>query len=378
MKIAINGSSLLHPSKTGVELYVKSLLENIKNLPQQQDFEFTLYYPASLGELDSSWVEKFPDNWQFKAVKWPIKYFWTQLALAWQLWKDKPDVFFAPAHVIPALYKGKSVMTIHDLAFKYFKDAYSPKELRYQEWAIKSAKKKGAYFIVPSQTTFKDLHKFYNIDKERIALVYHGFAAQEFTIDQNKESLILDKYGLTAKRYFFSLGRVENKKNTLGTIKAFEALLNKYEYKDLHLVLVGKGGYGFENIVKVVKESKYKEKIHLLGYLPNQEVSALLLNAYAFVFPSFYEGFGFPILEAMSCKIPVITSDYGVMAEIAEGSALLVNPKNQEAIVKAMRLYLEDKNSYDYYVKAGLEKYEEFTWQRASQETLLAFTNFFK
>ena len=377
MKIAINGSCLLHPTKTGVELYVASLLEEIKNIPNQEDFEFIVYYPAT-GELDSDWLSKFPKNWQFKAVNWPFKFLWTQLALYWQLRKDKADLLFVPAHVIPALYRGRTVMTVHDLAFKYFTDAYSPRELKYQDWAIKSAKRKKTSFIVPSKTTRDDLLKFYNIAEDKIAKVYHGFAAQSLQASKEEISDIRQKYNLSDRKYFISIGRVENKKNSLGAIRAFEKLCEDNNISNIDFVLVGKGGFGYENILAAVEQSKYKNNIHLLGYLPNKDVAALFSGAHAFLFPTFYEGFGFPILEAMSVGVPVITSNYGVMEEIAQEAALLIDPNKTEEIVRAMNKLLLDDESRDYYIQAGLKKYKEFTWERTANETLEAFRKFIK
>jgi glycosyltransferase involved in cell wall biosynthesis len=375
MKIAINGSCLLNPTKTGVEWYVVSLLENMAKLPGQNEHEFFVYFPAN-GNLDQEWLEKFPENWHFKEVKWIWKYLWTQLALPRAIKKDKVDLLFVPAHVIPALYKGKAVMTVHDLAFKYFADSYSWKELKYQEWAVKSAAKKGVNFIVPSKTTYDDLARFYNIDKEKISLVYHGFAAQDFFAGDRQraqDDSIRDKYKL-AEKYFISVGRVENKKNTAAIIKAFDIFRQRYHRNDFSLVLVGKAGFGYENVVQAKNINHFSDDIKLLGYLPTEDLSALMKGAQGFLFPSLYEGFGFPILEAMSMDLPVITSNYGVMKEIAQENAVLIDPLDTEVFAKQMSEIISNQELRENLIQKGRERCQEFTWEKAARETLEAFT----
>lgn len=368
MKIAINGSCLLNPTKTGVEWYVVSLLENMAKLPGQNEHEFFVYYPAT-GGLDQDWADQFPENWHFKEVKWMWKYLWTQLALPKAIKKDKTDLLFVPAHVIPALYKGKAVMTVHDLAFKYFADSYSWKELKYQEWAVKSAAKKGAHFVVPSKTTYEDLARFYNIDKERISLVYHGFAAQDFSGDDIN---IKEKYKL-ADKYFISVGRVENKKNTAGIIKAFDIFRQRYHRNDFSLVLVGKEGFGYENVLQAKNINRFADDIKLLGYLPIEDLTALMKGAEGFLFPSLYEGFGFPILEAMSMDLPVITSNYGVMKEIAEENAVLIDPLNTEELAAKMSELVSNEGLCNDLIQRGRARCQAFTWEKAARETLEAF-----
>jgi len=373
MKIAINGSCLLNPNKTGVELYVVALLENIAKLAEQAEHEFFVYYPVS-DALDQEWVEKFPKNWHFKEVKWFWKYLWTQLALPRAIKKDGADLLFVPAHVVPALYRGKAVMTIHDLAFKYFKDAYSWKELKYQEWAIKSAAKKDVSFIVPSQTTYDDLSHFYNIDKERIFLVYHGFSAKELIeiepeLDKLQADAVRKKYNI-ADKYFIFIGRIENKKNVARIIKAFDIFRQRYHRGEFDLVLSGIPGFGYENIIEAKKQSFFSDNIKILGYLDIDEFRTLMRGATASMFPSLYEGFGFPILEAMSMNLPVITSNYGVMKEIAQDSAILIDPLNIEELAIKMGELITNQELREELIQKGRERYKQFTWEKAARETL--------
>ncbi|HOX96843.1 MAG TPA: glycosyltransferase family 1 protein [bacterium] len=372
MRIGINGTCLWHETKTGVEWYVVSLLENLKNLPASHEHQFFVYYPARLGQGDLEWQKTFPANWHFVGISWWLKYFWTQLALPRQLKKDLIDLLFVPAHVIPFLYKGKAVMTVHDLAFKYFTNAYSAKELKYQDWAVKSAIKKGADFLVPSETTKNDLIKFYQLAPERIHLAYHGFKAQPFVADLSQWVEIRKKHGI-AEKYFLTVGRVENKKNNLNMIRAFEVFKKQSGGENYQLLFIGKPGFGFEKIKEAADKSLYKADIKFLGYLLTMELNSLMAGAWVFLFPSLYEGFGFPILEAMSVGVPVITSNYGVMAEIARDGALLVDPSDVLEMANAMKNLAFDEALRQKLISQSKLIYPQYTWQNSAEKTMAAF-----
>lgn len=373
MRIGINGACLWNTAKTGVEWYAVLLLENLKDLPESQNHQFFIYYPEKLGAGDVEWQKKFPSNWQFIGIKWWFKYFWTQLALPRQLKKDKIDLLFVPAHVIPFLYKGKAVMTVHDLAFKYFTNAYSAKELKYQDWAVKSAIKKSADFLVPSKTTQDDLLNFYGVAQERVHLVYHGFDYHNFKKDLSAWADLRAKHQLKEK-YFVTVGRVENKKNNLNMIKSFEVFKKESGDKDYQLVfLMGKPGFGYEQIREYAEQSEFKDDIKFLGYLSRAELKTALSGARVFLFPSLYEGFGFPILEAMAVELPVITSNYGAMAEIAGDGAILVDPLNINELASAMKgLAFDESLRQELIAKANLIL-PKFTWKNAAELTMRAF-----
>lgn len=373
MRIGINGTCLWQEAKTGVEWYAVLLLENLKDLPESKNHEFFVYYPENLGKGDVQWQSKFPSNWRFIGIKWRWKYFWTQLALWRQMKKDKIDLFFAPAHVIPFLYRGKAVMTVHDLAFKYFANAYSAKELQYQDWAVRSAIKQGAHFLVPSKTTRDDLLKFYQVEADRIHLAYHGFDAQDFQKDLSQWPELLKKYNL-GEKYFVTVGRVENKKNNLNMIKAFELFKKENDDKEYQLVfLMGKPGFGYEQIKAAADNSVYKDDIKFLGYLSRSELKTVLSGARVFLFPSLYEGFGFPILEAMSVEVPLITSNYGAMAEIAGDGAVLVDPLNVEEMAMAMKNLVSDEVLRQRLLSNAKAILTKFTWRNAAEKSMAAF-----
>lgn len=373
MNIGINGACLWNDTKTGVEWYAVLLLEKLKDLPESAKHQFFVYYPERLGKGDVLWQEKFPSNWHFVGIKWRLKYFWTQLALPRQLKKDKIDLLFVPAHVIPFLYRGKAVMTVHDLAFKYFSNTYSAKELKYQEWAVTSAIKKGADFLVPSETTKNDLLKFYQVAAERVHLVYHGFDYQNFQKDLSHWPELCAKYQISEK-YFVTVGRVETKKNNLNMIKAFELFKKETGDQDSQLVfLMGKPGFGYEQIKAAADASLYKDDIKFLGYLSRSELRTILSGGRVFLFPSLYEGFGFPILEAMAVNIPLITSNYGAMAEIAGDGALLVDPLNVSELAMAMKNLMSDEELRQSLLAKANLILPRFTWEKAAELTMKAF-----
>jgi len=315
MKIGIQISSNLE-KRTGVEEYVYQLL---KHLPVIDDFlnhQFFLYNKENL--------------------KWPFKKGWTQIRLSLKMLRDKPDILFIPVHK-PPFFAPKSVVTIQGLEYEAVPECYSAIERRRLRASTKRNIKKAEKIIVPSQNTKDDLINFYNVDPEKIFVIYHGVPDVEENIPKDR-------------KYVLYLGSNHKRKNINGLKEAFKIL--REEYGVVHdLVLAG-----------------------VDKYLGEQEKWSLLKGAEAFVFPSFYEGFGFPVLEAQKMGIPVIASDKSSLPEILQESALLVNPYNPEDIAEAIYKVLSDEKLKDELVKRGRENVKRFSWQKCAEETLRILT----
>ncbi len=363
MLIGIDASRANYQIKTGVEWYAYYLIQELKKITVNDGNRYFLYTDKKLiGDLAT-----LPENWQEKVLAWPFKYFWTLKRLSLEIFKNPPDVLFVPSHVFPLILAKKNIITLHDLCFERFPQVYSFLSRIYLRLMYKRAAKLADKIIVPSEFTKKELIDLYQVKSEKIVVIYMGYNKIFRPIkDKEKIGKILKKYGLK-KPYLLFFGRLEKKKGVDILLKAFQILAN--EFSDIHLVLVGPQGYGYKNFKFQILHFK---NIKELGYIKNEEERALLYNgAEAFVFPSLYEGFGMPILEAMACACPVIASDIEPIREITKiNSAILVPPNNPEILAEKIKEVLKNQELRNNLIENGLEQVKNFSWEKCAKETL--------
>lgn len=367
MKIGIDISRANNQKKTGVEWYAFYLVQELKKIIPE-DVEVVLYTRESLqGELAS-----LPKNWKAKVLNWPPKIFWTQLRLSFEMFFHGPDVLFIPAHVFPTIHPKKTVMTIHDIAALDFGEGYNFFERWYSLFSSKQALKKLWRIIVPSIFTKQDLKRLSSkiFPEEKVKVIYHGFNSDYKNIFSLEEKTqVLQKYNLT-KGFLLSISRLEHKKNTLGIVKSFEILKNNPLYSNLQLVLVGKPGYGFDEVEKAINKSKFKKDIILLGWVDERDLPIVLGLASVFVFPSFCEGFGIPVLQAMSAGVPVVCSQDSSLSEIGGNACLYVDPNSLEEIAQSIEKFFVDENLRQEKISLGLSRAKDFSWEKCARETL--------
>lgn len=384
MKIGIDASRAFIKQRTGIEEYsyqvIKSLRDKLSDdqacLPVRQ----VVLYLRKNQTIDFD----LPENWKVKTIKFP--YLWTQIGLSLELLFNTIDVLFIPAHTVPFIHPGNTIVTIHGLEYEFCPQAYSFWARLYMRWSIKNSCRWAKTIIAVSENTKKDLMKLYKVSEEKIKVVYEGCdnpVAQNLkpeTQEENGYRLQVIGYRL----YLLFIGRLEERKNIVGIIKTFEIL--KEQYKIPHkLVLAGNFGYGKDKIIEEIKNNNYSKDIILPGYVSEEEKWELLQNADVFLFPTFYEGFGLPILEAQSAGVPVVCSnnssipevvDYSVEAKprldsrgfASDYSALLVDPMNAEQIADAAYKLISDKNLRDDIIKKGYENVKRFSWDKCASE----------
>lgn len=366
MKIACDASRANRESKTGVEWYSFHVISNI--IHQLSENDSLLLYTQDA--LNSSWGSLLK-NIKQKELKWPPRYLWTHARLRHSVKKDKPDVFFIPAHVMPiGKLMTKTVITIHDVAFKNFPNAYSWKERAYQDFSIRYALKNADSIIVPTHFTADELKKFYKVDESLLNVVHHGLDYNLFShsYSQEEKSNILSKYKIT-KPYALFVGRIESKKNCERMIQAFE--LMRKAGNDISLVFSGKPGFGFDRILELIKKNPYQKYIHLLGWTKQNELPILYQCAELFLYPTLYEGFGLPILESFAAGTIVITIKNGATSEIANGVGFFVDPMKTDEIYDAWNSARElSASDRDKIQTQGRKVASLASWDRCGKETL--------
>ena len=309
----------------------------------------------------------FKKNFVDQHIGLPSKVFWDLPRFS----KQTPVLHGPDFRLLSSSSSLKKIVTIHDIAV--FHQGFNDEHFRQRgqnliRTLIKKQKPDG--IIVPSQTVASELIELFPETAGRVHCVYHG--ADHMLLDQEgaSDQSLMDS-GIDDSPYFLFIGHLEKRKNLSGVIEAFEQHCEGN--KDTRLLVIGKPGFGGEDLLKKMKESKVSHRIHYQGYVSSAKLAYYYKNALAFVFPSFYEGFGFPILEAMQQQCPVIASDRGTMAEIAGDAAVLVNPDRIESVADAMEQVFVNSELREQLVKKGLEQAKTFTWAQTAKATAAVY-----
>jgi glycosyltransferase involved in cell wall biosynthesis len=288
------------------------------------------------------------------------------------------DIVFFPNIIFGSVSSNAKVFsTIHDLSFERYGEHFS---LKRRWWHIfinpKKSVQKANRIIAVSESTKDDLTIFYKISPEKISVIHSGVSDEFCVIDRNSKKIleVKQKNNLPYKFILF-FGTIEPRKNITNLVKAFnllqkKALQEKSDLDKYELVIAGEKGWLNEKILAEIEKSPYKEKIKIIYCVPNEDKVYLYNLASLFVYPSFFEGFGFPPLEAAKCGVPVICSNNSSLPEVAGGSALMIDPDKPDEIFLAMREILTNPDLKDALIQKGLEKSKQFEWKKTAEKTL--------
>jgi glycosyltransferase involved in cell wall biosynthesis len=293
----------------------------------------------------------------------PFPRLWTHLRLATELSLHPPDVLFVPAHVLPLHCPVPAAVTVHDLGYLHFPEAHTRFQRWYLNWTTRRHARHAEHLIADSEATAADLRQHYHAPAERISVVHLGRDPHLGPVDP---APVRQKYGLS-QPYLLYLGTLQPRKNLLRLLTAFEQISPDFPH---HLVLAGRPGWLAEAILEQASQLNLRQRIHLPGYIPQADKAGLLSGATAYVFPSLYEGFGLPVLEAMACGTPVLTSNTTSLPEIAGQAALFVNPEDTASIAQGLRRLLSDSPLRADLRERGLKQVQKFSWGQAAESVL--------
>lgn len=372
MKIGIDISCFLVKRKTGVSWYAYYLVTNLAKIDKENLY---ILFGCSIGK----YKEKFYLQRKIKSENFYI----SVKILPNKLVSSLQTIFpveilhgkFDLIHILVQPYYclniyGKQIITFHDLGYIIFPSWFHPLEVETFKFAVIRAIRKSDKIITVSNSTKEDLINYFNVKPEKISVVYEG-VDDFFHRVEDKERIenIKRKYGIY-KKYLLCVCTVEPKKNHIRLVNTFAKI--KEKIPDYQLVICGKLGWKKKEFLKKLNELpvRVRKDIVLTNYVPYQDLPLLYSGSDIFIYPSLYEGFGLPILEAMRCGVPVITSNVSSMPEVAGDAALLVNPRDEEEIGWAILKLIEDNELRKKLIEKGLKRSEMFTWENTAKRTL--------
>lgn len=364
MNIGVDISMLSQP-KSGIGHYVYTLIEQMTLL--NEDFKFFLYGNASFKGLPER------KNVLTRIVRSKTKLYWMQSLLPKILKEDKIDLFWGGNYTIPVAAGGiKKVVTVHDLVYKKYPSTLPVKRVLHLKLGMPFYLKYADHILAVSENTAIDLCKYYNIPSNKITVTKLA-ARKEFFYPVSKKDIevLVDSFRL-ADDFILFVGTLEPRKGVDTIIEAL-SLMQKRSGDCPNLVLAGQIGWKSSNIINLIKKLLPVDKVSILGYVDDMQLLSLYRKAKLFVYPSCYEGFGLPVMEAMAAGVPVITTACSSLNEVGDEAPLYVEPGNAQALSEAIEKIwineqLQNKMSVD-----GMEQAKKFTWKHTAQTTLKVF-----
>lgn len=360
MKIGIDISPIVYGS--GVSAYTRNLVENLLRIDKSN--RYTLFFSSLRRELTGFAVTGYGLRVILKTFKLPptlLDILWNKLhVLPVENFVGNVDVFHASDWTQPPAKSAKLVTTIHDLSFLNAAETVHPKVYAAQKRRLKWVKKEADAVIAVSEATKTDVVELLQIDPEKVHVVYEALPedVKKLKVESEKLKVLREKYEIE-KPYILAYGSQAPRKNIERLIAAFEHF--RLQNADFQLVISGE--YKPEGL-----DEAEKKEIVVTGFLPRENYLTLLSGARALAYPSLYEGFGLPILEAFYFGVPVLTSDCSSMPEVGGDAAIYVHPTSIDSIVEGLKE--ATGNNVDDNIKRGRERVKEFSWEKAAKETI--------
>ncbi len=368
---------ILEQNRSGFERYLRGLLENLAEIDDRNEYLLYSDHP-----IDEQGLALSP-NFSLKVVEKKFhSQIWTNYTLPSEVRKDNLDIFHFPDSSVWFRKAKKTIVTLHDISPVLFPELQmvSREMLYYFRFLCRLIKRRADLIITVSEKSKVDIVNYLKVKGEKVKVIHSGVHSRFRMVDPQAVEKVRKKFGLEKNFILFS-GSFQKRKNLSGLIKAYEYFV-KESKSSYELVITGesketRGSY-YLSADELIKNSPAQGKIRFLGYVDDQDLVSLYNAAGLFAFVSFYEAFGFPVLEAMACGTPVITSGNSSGGEIAGDAAILVDPYNPVDIARAMCRCLRDKELYTTLVKKGLERAKEFSWRNTAQQTLKVYRDIYE
>jgi len=362
MVIAVNTRLLLNELE-GYGYFIREVFQILARTHPEHRFYFLFDRPYSHQYL-------FSDNVQAIVVgpqaRLPFLWrYWFNIKVPLALRKIGADVFVSPDGYCSLTTRVPQCMVLHDLGFLHYPEAYQKPHVRYLKKYTPKFLKKARAVATVSQFSKDDILKHYHMDPEKISVVYNGVKSVFRPVSLPERTTIKEKY-TDGNEYFIYTGAIQPRKNLINLLKAF-SLFKKRMQSNMKLVIAGRLAWKNEEFMHLINTYKYRKEVVLTGYLPEEELALLMGSSYAMVYPSLFEGFGVPVVEAMKSEVPVLTSEKSSMQEVAGDAALYFDPNNHADIADKMMLIYKDEKLRRQLVEKGLLQVRQYSWERSAE-----------
>lgn len=418
MIIGIDASRANRSRRTGTEWYSFYLIKELAKIDSENQYVLYTDRPlrADLANLLDDGVDYGDDfnpkgeqiirsphgNITTKLLNWPFSFFWTQGRLSLEMIFHAPDVLFVPGHVLPIFHPKKSVVTVHDIGFErdrgiyrnegmgpdsqllkramnylvrfMTKGKFGANTLDYLSWSTQYALKHAHRVITVSEFSKSEIISVYSKTMSeklftKLRVVLNGYNDKLFckTVKSEAKNKVIEKYGIK-EPFLFYLGRIERKKNIPSLVEAFGIAKNKLP--GMNLVLTGNASFGADEVRYLINEYGIEDKVKLTGWVEEEDLPYIFDSATAFVFPSTYEGFGIPLVEAMACGVPIACSTAPAITEVVAGAALTFKAIDKNDIARCLVEISTNEDLRNKLREKGYDRAKNFNWTKSAHNTL--------
>lgn len=371
MKIACDVQLLMEQKKTGIGKMTEYMLESLAR--HSEDEIYLNYFKPRKKNGCFADVQKFRrySNVHVNCCQWFYHFIYRRVKKIFPLpysmfFVRKCDVTQFFNYSIPFGVAGKKAVYVYDMAYRAYPETIQKETLQMLQEELEKACRRADRVITISEFSKQEIIKYLGIEEKKIAVVPCAVDREVFHPDYDSAEIrrVADKYGIEGS-YILYLGTLEPRKNITQLIEAYKLLRERTAEKP-KLVIAGKKGWSFDNIFELVQRYQLKEEVIFTGYVPDEEIPYLLSGALCFVFPSLYEGFGMPPLEAMACGVPVISSNAASIPEVVGDAGILVHPKETEELYQAMFDIVTDDEKRNRLIEKGLKRSRQFSWEASA------------
>jgi glycosyltransferase involved in cell wall biosynthesis len=364
MRIAVNTRLLIKDKLEGIGWFTHQTLSRIVRQHPEHEFIFFFdrpYDPSFVFAPNVTPVVVAP-----QARHFVLFYAWFELRLPALLKKYKADLFLSPDGFSSLGTNVPTCLVIHDLAFERYPEHMKASHRMYWRHFSPKFARKAARIATVSTFSKNDIVKFYRINPDKIDVVYNGAHEEYVPLTWEEKEAVQEKY-TEGCEYFVFAGALHPRKNIVNLLKAFIAFKKK-QRSNMKLVIVGRFAWKYEEVIAMKDTMPFKEDVKWVGYMDVAELSKVIGAAYALTYPSLFEGFGIPILEALQCNVPCIVSNTSSMPEVAGDAALLVDPRNVDDIAEKMQMIYKDEVLRAKLIEAAKEQVKKFSWQKSADK----------
>lgn len=368
MKVAFDAQPVVKVKKTGIGWCTEQLIENLKQdksiscIMRYFHFKQTDGY-VNMKEYEGVILDECGwFSYRFYKILWPF------FRLPYSLFfRSQADVSIFTNFFIPYGVKGKKINIVHDMAYLTYPETVKTDIRLWLHLVLKGSCKRADKIIAVSEFTKKEIIKYLKIDKDKIVVIPNGVDFSKYRNKfSNKEVVEMRKRYNINEKYFLYLGTLEPRKNIIMLLKGYKLLLDKYGNEIPKLVIAGGKGWFYQSIFEFVENNNMQKNVHFTGYVDERDVAKLMYDAQIFLFPSLYEGFGMPPLEAMACGTPVIVSNAASLPEVVGDAGILVDPYSETELFKAIEDLWLNPQKLAELSKKGMERAKKFSWERSS------------